>query len=568
MTHFIRRAILFALIGLSLSSCHFSGGNNQLAVLQYADSLMENHPDSALLLLENIDNTDTLLRADRAYYALLLTQAKDKNYIKHTTDSVMHKVVDYYDSGNNDVLRMKAHYYLARVYQDMDSVSASVGEFLIALQLAEGVKDSDFICLSAANLGYLLKEHDLPDEADSYYQRAEEVAMLKGDSLYWALVLVNRADIGIHKGKEYYEEAEIKLLKVLELTKNNDHISVKRAAINSLLFLYSNMERYDDAIQLGREYIPTQSDSIKKMDACLILGDAFYHLSQNDSAYFYLKKSLLSRNYHTKYWAYRLLSDIAAEKGLLLQSLQWKDSCLVYDNLASTLSYPVKTIKSLEKMINQRYLIQYKSLAKWQWFALSFIVTVLLLSLIYFVCKRQKYRKRLMQLNEEQSSMKELFNNKLAEIQRLHELIEQCEGDKAKIYVLDRQLKTVYAERDNLLDKLIHALPVFKSLTLMIKRNKDQKGSKEIIDIKLWGKIISELDDVTNNFTIRLSDQFPMLKKDDIHFCCLLKMGFKYSDIACLCDRTINMMYKRRDLVIERIELDTSSSLEAFIKAY
>lgn len=568
MTHFIRRAILFALIGLSLSSCHFSGGNNQLAVLQYADSLMENHPDSALLLLENIDNTDTLLRADRAYYALLLTQAKDKNYIKHTTDSVMHKVVDYYDSGNNDVLRMKAHYYLARVYQDMDSVSASVGEFLIALQLAEGVKDSDFICLSAANLGHFLKEHDLPDEADSYYQRAEEVALSKGDSLYWALILINRADIRMHKGKEYYEEAEIELLKVLEFTKSNDYMSVKRTATNSLLFLYSNMERYDDAIQLGREYIYTQTDSIKKIDAYLILGDAFYNLSQNDSAYFYLKKSLLSRNYHTKYWAYNLLSNMAAEKGLLLQSLQWKDSCLVYDNLASTLSYPVKTIKSLEKMINQRYLIQYKSLAKWQWLAIFFIVTILLLSLIYFVYKRQKYHKRLMQLNEERSSMKELFNNKLAEIQRLHELIGQCEGDKAKIYVLDRQLKTVYAEKDNLLDKLIHALPVFKSLTLMIERNKDEKRSKEMIDIKLWGKIISELDDVTNNFTIRLSEQFPMLKKDDIHFCCLLKMGFKYSDIACLCDRTINMMYKRRDLVIERIELDTSSSLEAFIKAY
>lgn len=568
MTHFIRRAILFALIGLSLSSCHFSGGNNQLAVLQYADSLMENHPDSALLLLENIDNTDTLLRADRAYYALLLTQAKDKNYIKHTTDSVMYKVVDYYDSGNNDVLRMKAHYYLARVYQDMDSVSASVGEFLIALQLAEGVKDSDFICLSAANLGHFLKEHDLPDEADSYYQRAEEVALSKGDSSYWALILINRADIRMHKGKEYYEEAEIELLKVLEFTKSNDYMSVKRTATNSLLFLYSNMERYDDAIQLGREYIYTQTDSIKKIDAYLILGDAFYNLSQNDSAYFYLKKSLLSRNYHTKYWAYNLLSNMAAEKGLLLQSLQWKDSCLVYDNLASTLSYPVKTIKSLEKMINQRYLIQYKSLAKWQWLAIFFIVIILLLSLIYFVCKRQKYHKRLMQLNEERSSMKELFNNKLAEIQRLHELIGQCEGDKAKIYVLDRQLKTVYAERDNLLDKLIHALPVFKSLTLMIERNKDEKRSKEMIDIKLWGKIISELDDVTNNFTIRLSDQFPMLKKDDIHFCCLLKMGFKYSDIACLCDRTINMMYKRRDLVIERIELDTSSSLEAFIKAY
>lgn len=568
MTHLIRRAILFALIGLSLSSCHFSGGNNRLTVLQRADSLMVNQPDSALSLLESIGNTDTLLRADKVYYALLLTQARDKNYIRHTTDSVMHKVVDYYDSGNNDVLRMKAHYYLARVYQDMDSVSASVGEFLIALQLAEGVKDSDFICLSAANLGHFLKEHDLPDEADSYYQRAEEVALSKRDSLYWAFILINRASIAIQRGKEYYGEAEHKLLKAFEYAESNNNMSVKRAATNSLLFLYSNMGRYDDAIQLGREYIYTQLDSIKNIDGYLILGDAFYHLNQNDSANFYLKKSLFSPNYHTKYWAYRLLSDIAAEKGLLVQSLQWKDSCLVYDNLASTLSYPVKTIKSLERMINQRYLIQYKSLAKWQWLAISSIVAILILSLIYFVCKRKKYRKRLMQLNEERSSMKELFNNKLAEIQRLHELIGQCEGDKAKIYVLDKQLKTVYAERDNLLDKLIHSLPVFKSLILMIEKNKNQKGSKEIIDIKLWGKIISELDDITNNFTIRLSDQFPMLKKDDIHFCCLLKMGFKYSDIACLCGRTINMMYKRRDLVIERIELNISSSLETFIKAY
>ena len=138
----------------------------------------------------------------------------------------------------------------------------------------------------------------MPDEADSYYQRAEEVALSKKDSLYWALVLINRADISMHRGKEYYEEAEIELLKVLEFTKSNDYMSVKRTVTNSLLFLYSNMERYDDAIQLGREYIYIQPDSIKKIDAYLILGDAFYNLSQNDSAYFYLKKSLLSPNYH------------------------------------------------------------------------------------------------------------------------------------------------------------------------------------------------------------------------------------------------------------------------------
>ena len=520
MTHLIRRAILFALIGLSLSSCYFSGGNNRLTVLQRVDSLMVNHPDSALSLLESIDNTDTLLRADRAYYALLLTQAKDKNYIKHTTDSVMHKVVDYYDSGNNDVLRMKAHYYLARVYQDMDSVSASVGEFLIALQLAEGVKDSDFICLSAANLGHFLKEHDLPDEADSYYQRAEEVALSKRDSLYWALVLINRADISMHKGKEYYEEAEIELLKVLEFTKSNDYMSVKRTATNSLLFLYSNMERYDDAIQLGREYIYTQSDSIKKIDAYLILGDAFYNLSQNDSAYFYLKKSLLSPNYHTKYWAYNLLSNMAAEKGLLVQSLQWKDSCLVYDNLASTLSYPVKTIKSLERMINQRYLIQYKSLAKWQWLAISFIVTILILSLIYFVCKRKLWyfchdlqmenvsQNENVQLgklldetsyrrNQKHINIDDTINiDFIKDFQEIHEVKKSKSIEEAGIWQVKYYL--YYLKKKGVdISKAQIDYPLLKKNIEVSLSEEDEKQMKNIIDhiIQIRKQAIPELDD-------------------------------------------------------------------------
>ena len=42
---------------------------------------MEEYPDSALHILESIETQQLSAQADRAYYALLLTQARDKNYI-------------------------------------------------------------------------------------------------------------------------------------------------------------------------------------------------------------------------------------------------------------------------------------------------------------------------------------------------------------------------------------------------------------------------------------------------------------------------------------------------------
>lgn len=94
------------------------------------------HPDSALFLLQNlnINNEDVSLKAK---YALLFTQAEDKNYILHTNDSLINIAVNFYDSVKNIGQAAKAHYYLGRVYQDMQNEAGAVSEFLIALPLAE-----------------------------------------------------------------------------------------------------------------------------------------------------------------------------------------------------------------------------------------------------------------------------------------------------------------------------------------------------------------------------------------------------------------------------------------------
>ena len=58
--------------------------------------------DSALVVLENISAKELVFSSSKARYALLLTQARDKNYILHTDDSLIRIAVDYYD-GTGDV---------------------------------------------------------------------------------------------------------------------------------------------------------------------------------------------------------------------------------------------------------------------------------------------------------------------------------------------------------------------------------------------------------------------------------------------------------------------------------
>ena len=74
------------LMSVSLSSCSSSVKS---PLLLSADSLMEIYPDSALSILESISSPQKLPRADRALYALLLTQARHKNYIALEDDSLL-----------------------------------------------------------------------------------------------------------------------------------------------------------------------------------------------------------------------------------------------------------------------------------------------------------------------------------------------------------------------------------------------------------------------------------------------------------------------------------------------
>ena len=105
-------------------------------VMQQAEKLMNTRPDSALHILEGMADSLAMLSDEaRMYYHLLTIQAKDKQYITHTDDSLINRIVEFYEDEGNDERLMMAYYYQGSTYRDMNDAPRALKAFQQAFDL-------------------------------------------------------------------------------------------------------------------------------------------------------------------------------------------------------------------------------------------------------------------------------------------------------------------------------------------------------------------------------------------------------------------------------------------------
>ena len=128
---------------LAITGCYHDKALD--ALLCDAETSMESHPDSAYMMLQTIDPTTIKSERQRALYALLYSQALDKNYIDETNDSLISIAVDYYESGNDIRHRMLARYYKAVVNYNATDYANSVSLLLKSEQDANALNDNFYL---------------------------------------------------------------------------------------------------------------------------------------------------------------------------------------------------------------------------------------------------------------------------------------------------------------------------------------------------------------------------------------------------------------------------------------
>lgn len=171
MQAFIR--YIFIILSLvTMVAC--SDRKNQEAdrLLDSADVLMTEHPDSALSLIEKIDTVD-LDEEHFARYALLLTKAQDKNYIDPADDKMIRKALDFYQGKNNSE-ETQALYYYGNFLLTKDSIQKALVFLHLANDLAKELKAPFYEGMSASALASIYGRQYIYDKYLSYAIQSKE----------------------------------------------------------------------------------------------------------------------------------------------------------------------------------------------------------------------------------------------------------------------------------------------------------------------------------------------------------------------------------------------------------
>lgn len=143
------------LILLSLLLLTLGCANSRVSPrLDAAEAIMEQHPDSALTILQQIDGS-ALSGETRARHALLLSQALDKNYVDVTSDSLISIAVNYYANSDDAYRKMLAYHYSSVIYLNARNYENSLRQALKSYDIALDLNDANYLSRLETIVGML-----------------------------------------------------------------------------------------------------------------------------------------------------------------------------------------------------------------------------------------------------------------------------------------------------------------------------------------------------------------------------------------------------------------------------
>lgn len=301
-------ALLFWIV-IGMSACHYSSD----PILSKAERMMKFYPDSTLSLLKTVRNPEKMPAGDYATWCLLITQAWDKKYLKHTSDSVIDVAVRYFEK-QKDPLRIAQAYYLqGRVLSDIDLDGEALEAYLRAKEKAAQTFDYDLRARINNHLGSLYWKNMNCQESLVSYKEAHQAYVCNSDTAGMVNALCN---IGKSlQGLNILDSALIYYKKALKLA-DADRAQTQKGTIMTFLGnIYEEQGEYSTALEYYKEALQ-KIDNPKKLDTFYYnLGDIYHSLGKNDSALFYIEKILDSENLFTQCNANRLLYQILKESG-------------------------------------------------------------------------------------------------------------------------------------------------------------------------------------------------------------------------------------------------------------
>lgn len=542
------------------------------AELSRAESVMWEHPDSALSILRSMPQSSLSSGKNYATWALLLAQARDKVYGKRLPDSLnipssdelVQDAMDYFEK-EDDLKRMaQAYYYKGQLLEDQKKLTEAIPLFLKSKDIMTRLDEPLFTYLICQSLGNTYRYQDLYEESLVQLKDAYQYALRSGNGerISYALSELGRTYVHINE----MDSALFYFGKSLENAKRLGNLELEAMAMGELGFVYGKLRLYENALQYIRKEVDIKQEiSCRELpQAYYGLGYVFFDAGQLDSSKVYFLKSLETDNLYTIKGAYDFLSKIEEEQNKYTDAIYYNKQYRIYSDSIYVLTHTYDLAELQARYDHDRLLNIANSLqmekSQILKIALLLIICLLIIILFYqrYILKKERLLvsiKEKINVYEEKIKENELLIEKnnacidslTLEQSKVVELNKINEDLKKQNRLLHEQIEKGKQSLSSYFVKLGDQVPYFYRL-------KRIRSCPHFLKEEDWSVIRIWVNLQYNQYADRLEKDFPEFTELDMQYCWLIKMGFTTSEIATCMAINSASSTKQKQRIKQRIK--------------
>ena len=519
-----------------------------------AEKLMaEKETDSAIAVMQEIkEPQNNLTDRDYALYALLLSEAMHrKQQLNAETDTLLLPAIKYFSESGDSLYAERALYCKAHLDRRLYRMKDAMQSFLKALLFLQGSGNDEQLYRVNTWLGVICLNQEEYEGKMRYSKEALKAALRMDNLFYKNLALcdiatgyyfLNRLDSAL-----YYAQAAYDAAIADSLPSQLPHVYTDLGSI------YAKMGENGKAL----EYIDKAIGLRPRKDTLAILGlyadkvDLFGKLGQYDSAYHYFRKAVASPNLATQADAYNHMSGAYYKMGrcneaysLLLRFTELADSVRKQRHTAEVIALQ-ELYKHEQLSVENLY---WRTQAAERQSNVYLMATLSLLSLwiastIYFFYWRNR-RRLVEQQHQLASQQEELHHQRQVTTENLQRMAEMEQKEA--------RLKETFFRRLN--QRIVQEI---------------EKGSNILLSDDDWEDIVQNADIIFDNFTRRLQQHYPAFNKEDLRYCCMVKMQLSQLEMSQIMHLEKDSVKKRlKRIRMEKMKADSGVTLEELLRRF
>lgn len=519
-----------------------------------AEKLMaEKETDSAIAVMQEIkEPQNNLTDRDYALYALLLSEAMHrKQQLNAETDTLLLPAIKYFSESGDSLYAERALYCKAHLDRRLYRMKDAMQSFLKALLFLQGSGNDEQLYRVNTWLGVVCLNQEEYEGKMRYSKEALKAALRMDNLFYKNLALcdiatgyyfLNRLDSAL-----YYAQAAYDAAIADSLPSQLPHVYTDLGSI------YAKMGENGKAL----EYIDKAIGLRPRKDTLAILGlyadkvDLFGKLGQYDSAYHYFRKAVASPNLATQADAYNHMSGAYYKMGRCNEAYSL---LLRFTELADSVRKQRHTVEviALQELYKHEQLsvenLYWRTQAAERQSNVYLMATLSLLSLwiastIYFFYWRDR-RRLVEQQHQLASQQEELHHQRQVTTENLQRMAEMEQKEA--------RLKETFFRRLN--QRIVQEI---------------EKGSNILLSDDDWEDIVQNADIIFDNFTRRLQQHYPALNKEELRYCCMVKMQLSQLEMSQIMHLEKDSVKKRlKRIRMEKMKADSGVTLEELLRRF